>query len=176
MTVKGFLMGSVLVLAAIFVLSKLVIAWHKNREEPDYDERQLAARGHASSAAFLLTAVYFTVVVLLRIFGMEFSLDAYDSIVWLGLLIGMNVYVTICILEDAYVRLTEKAKTNGILFLVVGLFDLVSAYVSLLGGAELGTSLVRNPALLLITGVDFVYAGILLLVCHWRSKRGDADG
>ena len=156
--IAGIALGLLLACLLKFLIRKMggrfELIWQIRKDS--YDERQLIERGKAYRAGFYTLLIYvvaacwlsdlFDVPVLMSFGGM-----------WLGVSLALLVFALRCIRTDAYMSLYENPKGLIIMFLVIGLLNLV------LGGA-----VVLRMGTLLENGVLSVYCvnletGILFL-------------
>jgi len=112
-------LASIGVLAAVFCLCRLLI-WRWNAYEGGkYDERQIADQDRAGKTAFGVLMAYLAVIQILRMLELPVSIQNIDSLLWIGLLLGISVYGTIAIWTNAYNVMQKKGKT--VIFILLGL-------------------------------------------------------
>ena len=106
-----------------------ILLWRWDRyESRRYVERQTADQDRAGKTAFFALMGYLATVQLLRMLTLEGIAQAMDSLLWIGLLLGIAVYGTIAIWTNAYNFTQKKWKAAflGLLGLaVVHLADFV---------------------------------------------------
>lgn len=113
-----FLCGSC-ALVAIFAICRFLIWRWEHYEDISHDERQQADQQKAGNAAFCALMVYLAVVQLLRMLDPDQMTQVTDSLLWVGLLLGIAVYGTIAIWTNAY-HFTQK-KRKAVILVLLGL-------------------------------------------------------
>lgn len=143
-----------------------------------YDERQMAARGRAFTAAY---GVLFCWMIGVTV-GLEEGLLARENAataLFLGVLVSTVTLVTLLVLGDAYTAFLSwidghEMLTMGYLIFMAGFnfYGFFCADVDMMPGF----SLEDGPWLNLVAGMTFLYVAILFLI-RWRmGKREEADG
>ncbi|MGN0394505.1 MAG: hypothetical protein ACI4EF_04020 [Coprococcus sp.] len=128
----AYILGAATGFAVVFIIFTIVAVICKKKRQAsaagrmgqDYDERQLQARGKAYRAA------YFSLIICVLA---EVCADAFldkklfTSMVGLGLamLLSAGVFAVICILNDAYLRLYDKAKETLCTLSIIGVINLI---------------------------------------------------
>ena len=95
------------ILVVIFVSVLLVIAllWLSRTDHSlkgEYDERQMLMKGNAFRGAFFTALGYSLLIFLLDIVGVKIPMET-GLLVLTGGMISLIVYVTIAIMNDAYI-------------------------------------------------------------------------
>lgn len=137
--VVGMICGFVAGLLIIVVLSRLIrkmggkFGTFKCGKEGAYDERQLQARGKAYKVGFFFMLIYVTVASIL---GDVCNIPLLMSFggMWIGVCIAIFIFATICIWEDAYMSLQENAKGINMMFLLVGVLNLITGIINMRDG------------------------------------------
>lgn len=135
----GMICGFVAGLLIIFVLSRLIrkmggkFGTFKCGKEGAYDERQLQARGKAYKVGFFSLILYVTVASILGDMCNIPLLMSFGGL-WIGVCIAIFVFATVCIWEDAYMSLQENAKGINMMFLFVGVLNLLTGIVNVREG------------------------------------------
>lgn len=94
-------------------------------ESGRYDERQTADQDRAGKTAFFALMGYLAAVQLLRMLNLEGMTQMLDSLLWVGLLLGIAVYGTIAIWTNAYNFTQKKWKA-----VVLGLLGLAAVHLA----------------------------------------------
>ncbi|MCR4716720.1 MAG: hypothetical protein K5656_06030 [Lachnospiraceae bacterium] len=110
------------ILFALVFTILAVYLFKKNNKNGGYDERQAIARGKAYSAGFYTMLIELFFAAFLSDIGVELFSSA-DALFLLAV-IGLLVFVVICIINDAYARLNENPKKVIILLASLGLLNL----------------------------------------------------
>lgn len=119
MTYINICLASIGVLAAVFCLCRFLIWRWTAYEGGRYDERQVADQDRAGKTAFAVLMGYLAVIQILRMLELPVSVQNIDSLLWIGLLLGIAVYGTITIWTNAYHVMQKKGKT--VIFVLLGL-------------------------------------------------------
>lgn len=129
----GFLCGFLLIVAIKLVPD--MIARRKGKKvEKKYDERQILARGKAYKASFLITIA----IIIIDGYMMERGNMVLASMAGqiLLMLIGVAIFATICIANDAYMTIKEQPKAFNISGIIILVMNLVFSYDLLAGKAN----------------------------------------
>lgn len=106
-------------LLAVFGICRILL-WRWGRYESGrYDERQTADQDRAGKTAFFALMGYLAAVLFLCSLEPEAMTQVLDSLLWVGLLLGIAVYGTIAIWSNAY-NFTQK-KWKAAFFVLLGL-------------------------------------------------------
>lgn len=173
---NGFLALALMILLALSTLglSVLVLRKNRNRSNFEFDERQLQAKGQASSLALLVGMVY--CILLVAFLPDQISGEAMRVLLLLGITLTVMTGCSYAILSDAYVGRSETMKGTGLGFLIFGIGYLI-LFVLRLVLLEDVISLDNSAAWRsLLMGVGFGYPGVLLLIKDKRSRKEEADG
>ncbi len=126
-------------LALVIVLLLLVgaaILLTRKKQKGNYDERQQLARGKAYTIGYWVMKVYYCVYTLMLIRVQDKQLLTSMPVSILGILLGLLVFVTTCIMKDAYLGMKDKYPQSlgiiagiGLLNIGIGLKELNSGGV-----------------------------------------------
>ena len=75
-----------------------------------YDERQEIARGKAAQGGFFSMALFLVAMILIQ--GVVDTGISNELVIWMGIYLGIGVYSTVAIWQDAYVALTHSYEQN----------------------------------------------------------------
>lgn len=131
MHTTAYLIGVVVGALCGLVLAVLLFRMLKKRYRVDvheFDERQILARGRAYKYGFIATLVLVFAERLVR----EIGFVLFDSIQGAAALclIGLFVFVTSCIWQEAYLTLHETPKMTYVLLALGGGLNLISAAIA----------------------------------------------
>lgn len=160
----GFAVGIMLTAIACVVIRKLLK--HKTKLFcNEYDERQKAIQGIGYKMAYMTT---FVLVVLCAVlsetidcfpFGM---LDCMFICIW----IPLCVFVTYCIIKDAYLSLRTSRKSLLVLWLAAGLLNIgIALYYIILDGGD------RNCFGNLLTGASLIYMSAVMVAKALAERK-----
>lgn len=134
--ILGMVCGFAVGLLVVFILSRLIrkvggkICTFKCAREGAYDERQLQARGKAYKAGFFILIIYVTIAgILADLCGIRLLLSFGG--IWIGVCFAIFCFAAVCIWEDAYMSLQENVKGINMMFLAVGLLNLINGIMTI---------------------------------------------
>lgn len=170
-------------LSAVFGGCRLLL-WRWDRYESGrYDERQTADQDRAGKTAFLVLMGYLAAVQLLRMLDPEVMTQLLDSLLWMGLLLGIAIYGTIAIWANAYNFTQKKWKAAfiGLLGLAaVHLVDFVDiGYVYRFGTwwhtgqiiTQRGIFVNVDYRVKLVVGLVWLYLALLVFIRKKLNER-----
>ena len=128
----GAILG-ILIGACLIVLFLVLITKNHALESPKYDERQELERGRGFRYAFFTMLIYYCLLFIFLSAGLTLYVD-FNLLFSLGLFLGTFVHVAYCIWHEAYFALNQKASTVMILFLLVGLANLLVTITHFISG------------------------------------------
>lgn len=156
------------IICALFVcvLAKVFIHRRLKMDKRDYDERQIAVQGSAYKYAYL--------TLIIALFAAQLCVDAFDfaikpfTLICVCGLLSLAVFVTICILRDAYFTCKTRKPGVFILFLVLGIINLIGGIRLLIGKAF------ENAWISLSVAFLMLYIGALMIGKNvYERRRGD---
>ncbi len=155
----GIITGFIFVFIITYIISRIArkkSGQRTNYTGPKYDERQLLARGRAYKAGFFTMIFYAALAgVLSDMYGIHLLMSFAG--LWGGVTISLLVFITICIVNDAYMTLYENVRSVNLLFGIIivanliGDFGMLRSHVSLIEDGRLGIQCVNIMALFLLT-------------------------
>ena len=156
------------IMCALFVcmLAKVFIHRRLKMDKRDYDERQIAVQGSAYKYAYL-TLIFALFAAQLCVNTFDFTVKPLTTICVCGML-SLAVFVSICILKDAYFTCKTRKPGVVILFLVLGVINLI-------GGIRLLTNQTfENAWISLSVAFLMLYIGALMIGKNiYERKRED---
>lgn len=164
--ILGFLCG----LAIVLMISVILRIRLRNKQGYEYDERQEAIRGTGFKYA------YFTALLVAVIGGI---IETLTKKTWCGLFpfamlilwSSLSVFITYCVLKDAYFTLRSKRKVLTAIFLIAAAINLYFGIESILSGEMIVNGALSLKATNLITGVSCFYLGVMMLVHSIHERR-----
>lgn len=173
---NGFLALALMILLALSTLglSVLILRRNRHKENTEFDERQLQAKGQASSLSLIVGMVY--CILLIAFLPDQISGEVMRALLLFGLVLVMMVGGSYAILSDAYVGRSETMENRGLVSLIFGIGYLILFVLRLVvrGGVIAPDNGGAWRSLLM--GVGFGYLGVLLLIKDKRSRKEEADG
>lgn len=161
--------------ALLFVIMWIVFI-KVGAQQKRYDERQLINQGRAGRAAFLTVStwefLYFFASVL------ELKIPADDGfMVMLGVIVGIGVYVSICIFTDAYFPIDNSPNSSIVLFIIIGLMNIAISVARIVGGGYLTDGKLSYNSCNLPVGALLLTTGISALIRKAINRRTqESDG
>lgn len=136
-----------------------------------YDERQLLARGRAFKAGFFTILIMTFVIMLPDIVEMDLPVDNV-FLAEICAFSGMMVFLGVAIWEHAYYGLNEKWKNVMLIFVFIGISNLVIGIINICDNPinEDGI-LMGYKCLNLMCGFLFVFIGVLTGIRVMVDKR-----
>ena len=158
---------SALVTIAIIMLSRT-----NHSLKGEYDERQQLMKGKAFRAAFFTGLGYSLLVFLLDIVGCKIPMET-GLLGLTGGMISLVVYVTIAIMNDAYIGLNEKLGSTLGLFAVCGVMNIIPAITNIRSGGFVKNGVLTNSfANVIIFAMLFIISAVLVIK-HCVMNRGE---
>lgn len=168
----GFIVGLLLVFIVCFVIRFICVKLlKKNKKQFEYDERQMAARGKASTIGFTVLCFWQIFTMCMDIsFGTLFMTPALWNLC--GLLVGITAFAITCIWKDAYFTQANK-KTRFIIFIIiVAVINIVIFFIN--GGinkAITENGLLGTPFANLFTAIMLLIITINLILKICKDKK-----
>lgn len=160
--------GAVILLALLVILAKRKLRGPSSKQ---YDERQRAAQGKAYQWAYYTLLSYTLAAGLFDLSTGIVWADRYMEMM-LGVFLSVGVFAAICIRHDAYVGFRDQPKKYILLFVVLGLINIIPSVLTItqgIGFVENGilTHRAANP----IAGLLLISLALILAVQAGRAKR-----
>lgn len=138
----------------------------------NYDERQKMVRGKGYEYGFFSMLILNVFLTVLRI-G-EIRLPVKDSVIhFMSIVVGVGVYAGYCILKDGYFALNENKKAVIVLFVVVGILNLLSGVHSMWDGSIIENGMINENAINLLCAMLFLGIFIVLMIKRMITKRAE---
>lgn len=156
----------------------LMIALHDNKKlKSDYDERQELIRGKGFKYSFYFILIYMGLFILIDMTGVVLPISN-ALISFSGIIISLGIYATYAIMKDGYLGLNEQKNKTTILFIAIGIINLVIGAINTIGHLELGDydplNDISHGLLNFICAIGIIYIAVLMLIKSGRSG-GDED-
>lgn len=169
--ISGFVIG-VVIAVVIALLIRLLVKKKLGQNAYEYDERQKAIQGTGYKFA------YFTLLICVVLGGI---VETALGIGWIGLFpfsilcmwISISVFVTYCVIKDAYFTLQTKRTALMIAFLLIGLINIACVIFDgdpVFADGKFGTIFAN-----LCTGVCTLYLTGVMLVKALAERRQDGE-
>lgn len=159
------------------IVAVIIIIKRRNKEAVKFDERQLQVRHKAVRYSFLFTIVFSIICMFTNIFELKWA----PVFVQFGLnvVIGVAIFIVICIFKDAYINLNYNKNIYnyaistialGVIHLYVYVHHIVSGVPNLFTRGTLS-----DDSLYLFTGLMFLTVGASLIIKKAIDKKGEAE-
>lgn len=158
----------------LFIFIFLKVTKTDGKMKCKYDERQNTARGNGFKYGF------FTLLIcnLLQAFAFDgkMSLPVDQSVILLiSVVLGILVYVSYCIWNDAYFSLNENRRKVLVGFVVIGVFNLLIGISNLHSGKAFTDGVLNFRSINLFCGLLFLVIFAVLLAKHLTKKQEEED-
>lgn len=158
----------------LFIFLFLKVTKTDGKMKCKYDERQNTARGNGFKYGF------FTLMIcnMLHAFAMDgdtvLPVDG-SVIILISVMLGILVYVSYCIWNDAYFSLNENRRRVLILFGVIGVANLCLGIGSLHSGRAFTNGVLNVHSVNLFCGIMFLMIFTVLLVKRAAVKSDEEE-
>ncbi len=157
----GFAVGLMIGLVLIVILFKLINKDHKLKTE--YDERQKIIRGKAYMYSFYAIIAYEVVMILFDLAEVSFPLQG--SILHFGaILFGCMVLACYSIWTGAYWGLNNDRKKYAVIFVILGIFNLVPVWAAYKSGELIQNGRLGTPFINLMVVIMMFVLGAEMIV------------
>ena len=157
--VFGFILGIACAIVLILILSKGIrkvggkVEMRRTLFNKDsYDERQVIARGKAYKVGFYTLLIYVLAIAMLDEM-MNISIFMSLGGIWLGVCIAFFLFAIVCIREDAYMSLYENPKGVILLFLLIGIINIIPGVQFIMNGSVLENGVLSSKCMNLECGI-----------------------
>ena len=97
------------ILMYVVIVGCVVWSYAPKEKRPHLDERQVAAQGRAYRCAFWVVLVYYLLYFFLDLLGLMGWCEPRVLLLF-GVIVGFTVWLTICIISDAYAAGSSNTK------------------------------------------------------------------
>lgn len=169
--------GMALLIPLMVIFAFWVDAMKRKDGDPDFDERQVAARGKACKAALLVLAIYLIEDAILINMWRPWAKPGVD--VLMGVWLAFVVFLCVAIHYDAYRALREKPlgaySSLGFFILLPLLSSRDDMRDGLLTDGLLTNGLLNENCERLVYTVSLLVALVVLTVHDIRRRRSEKD-
>ena len=168
--ISGVAVGILVAFVIALVLRK---SMGKGKGKPQYDERQLLARGRAFMWAFFSLLCY---VALLGIASMKVSAVQENIFVFLmiGVCLSCSVFGIYSVWNDAYVQVGQNPRRYMILTALIGILNIISTVFMIAGHLLEGETFPVGALVNLMLGA-LMLAMSLTLFLKYRAECRDEE-
>lgn len=175
MDTEPYLAGILAGIMAVAVVTAILTAVRKKqgRPKPEYDERQMAARGVAYRWAFLTLMLSLAVNT-----GVEALWGPWAKpgvAVWMLIFLSIGVFIVACVRKDAYFAVAQNPRTYLWLFGAVVVLQIPNIIINLRSGGFVEDGLLTWDALSPASGALFLVLTVCAIVRLRRQKREEQE-
>lgn len=157
----GILLGTILgVVIAVLIR---VLTKRGDTVRGKYDERQEMARGKAAKYAFFSMFICNMILAILVGLDLFLSVDAMVLLMVSGML-GITIYVSYCIWNDAYFALNDKRKSIVLILVILGIYNLSVGINAFWKGIVLQNGQLTIYSLSFFCGIMMLVIGAVMLL------------
>lgn len=164
----GFVTGIVAV-AIVCLIIRVVLKRKTSVFSNEYDERQKAIQGVGYKIAYMTTLCLAALGGIISMWVEKFPLSMLEFaivIIW----VSISVFVTYCIVKDAYLSFRARRKTLLAIWLVVGAVNIAMSLMPMLSGEAESLSFVN-----LLTGVALLYLSAVMGIKALIERKGGEE-
>lgn len=160
---------------AVAVVTAILTAVRKKqgRPKPEYDERQMAARGVAYRWAFLMLMLSLAVNTGVEAIWGPWAKPGVSA--WMLIFLSIGVFIVSCVRKDAYFAVAQNPRTYLWLFGAVVLCQIPNFLLQLRSGDLVEDGLLTWNALSPACGVLFGVMFVCMLVRLRRQKQEEQE-
>lgn len=175
MDTEPYLAGILAGIMAVAVVTAILTAVQKKqgRPKPEYDERQMAARGVAYRWAFLTLMLSLAVNTGVEAIWGPWAKPGVSA--WMLIFLSIGVFIVACVRKDAYFAVAQNPRTYLWLFGAVVLCQIPNFLLQLRSGDLVEDGLLTWSALSPACGVLFGVMFVCMLVRLRRQKREEQE-
>lgn len=127
----------ILGIAGIFIVVAIVASlvakglFSGGNKSNRFDERQLIAQGKAYKIAFLTVCMFQVISLFAEIF-IDSEIYKYIDNCMLGLFLGFTAFGVVCVIEDAFIGITDKPKTvlaTSVFLVIINAIRVIDAII-----------------------------------------------
>ncbi|MBQ9124227.1 MAG: hypothetical protein IJY14_00915 [Acholeplasmatales bacterium] len=162
----GFMCG----ITTVAIVITIIKIKAKDEPKPEYDERQLKARGECFQISF------FALIVMLILDGfirqsLEYDWSSYLLGVSITMIASVTIFCVLAIIKDAYIGIGKNMLKFGILMLVIGIVNVVLGILSGFEEGFLVNGMVNEYSLNLAVGGMCLVIGITSIIKNALNKK-----
>ena len=170
---EPYLAGILAGIMAVAVVTAILTAVRKKqgRPKPEYDERQMAARGVAYRWAFLTLMLSLAVNTGVEAIWGPWAKPGVSA--WMLIFLSVGVFVVVCVRRDAYFAVAQDPKASLWLFGAVVVLQIPNIIINLRSGGFVEDGLLTWDALSPVSGALFLVLTVCAIVRLRRQPEDD---
>lgn len=158
----GFLVGFLIVVGFGLLIR---FTRQSKRLKPEFDERQVAARGKAYKAGFFSLLIYGAIRTALQAFGPEWCSGLVFEV--LGIVIGAGAFAIVAISNDAYLGFNEDNRHAMIILSIIGVLNFACGIIGIITDGLWKDGKIPTSFVNLLISVLF----LVIVVTNWLHKK-----
>lgn len=157
--------------AAVVIAVMAAVRKKQGRPKPEYDERQMAARGVAYRWAFLTLMLSLAVNTGVKAIWGPWAKPGVSA--WMLIFLSVGVFVVVCVRRDAYFAVAQDPKASLWLFGAVVVLQIPNIIITLRSGGFVEDGLLTWDALSPASGALFLVLTVCAIVRLRRQREDD---
>lgn len=157
--------------AAVVIAVMAAVRKKQGRPKPEYDERQMAARGVAYRWAFLTLMLSLAVNTCVEAIWGPWAKPGVSA--WMLIFLSVGVFVVVCVRRDAYFAMAQDPKASLWLFGAVVVLQIPNIIITLRSGGFVEDGLLTWDALSPASGALFLVLTVCAIVRLRRQREDD---
>lgn len=157
--------------AAVVIAVMAAVRKKQGRPKPEYDERQMAARGVAYRWAFLTLMLSLAVNTGVEAIWGPWAKPGVSA--WMLIFLSIGVFIVACVRKDAYFAMAQDPKASLWLFGAVVVLQIPNNIITLRSGGFVEDGLLTWDALSPASGALFLVLTVCAIVRLRRQREDD---
>lgn len=157
--------------AAVVIAVMATVRKKQGRPKPEYDERQMAARGAAYRWAFLTLMLSLAVNTGVEAIWGPWAKPGVSA--WMLIFLSIGVFIVACVRKDAYFAVAQDPKASLWLFGAVVVLQIPNIIITLRSGGFVEDGLLTWDALSPASGALFLVLTVCAIVRLRRQREDD---
>lgn len=157
--------------AAVVIAVMAAVRKKQGRPKPEYDGRQMAARGVAYRWAFLTLMLSLAVNTGVEAIWGPWAKPGVSA--WMLIFLSVGVFVVVCVRRDAYFAVAQDPKASLWLFGAVVVLQIPNIIITLRSGGFVEDGLLTWDALSPASGALFLVLTVCAIVRLRRQREDD---
>lgn len=168
----GMVVG--VLLDCVFAVMIFKFANRNGKAATKYDERQSVLRGRGYMYGFYAVLICEALMVTLSSMRWEIPVER-EVLHFLIIIVGIFVQVSYCVWKDAYWGLNNDKRRYTIVFLAIGILNLITSLRSFMDGSMLTDGKLQASFLPLLCSVVLILLGLELAIKELVDKQKEGD-
>lgn len=157
--------------AAVVIAVMAAVRKKQGRPKPEYDERQITARGVAYRWAFLTLMLSLAVNTGVEAIWGPWAKPGVSA--WMLIFLSIGVFIVACVRRDAYFAVAQDPKASLWLFGAVVVLQIPNIIITLRSGGFVEDGLLTWDALSPASGALFLVLTVCAIVRLRRQREDD---